>query len=307
MCRADVTRTRQDIAKFKRAEVQEEMEKLLLIYCKRRSVKYTQGLNELLAPFLDLREDPPPLVPLAQPFDRNEIFTAFHAFVQKFIPNTLRGHDLKTLRRSLQLVRILLRYHYPKVSTVLDKASIGPDFYATGWLATLFASTNALPVVHVLWDQLIIHDDPSLIYLLAVAMVGGQEEAILAADGAQDELMTLVKKAGTIFAAAEVKTLFDAAVRLSVSTPRSFRRLVHRATIQVIEKRGRGRGEGIEEGGQRFLAVGRPGGPPGRAGRRRGRGGRPSRPCRPQPLPPPPLGAPLPPSPMGGVILDSIF
>ena len=32
-----------------------EMEKLLLIYCKRRSVKYTQGLNELLAPFVDLR------------------------------------------------------------------------------------------------------------------------------------------------------------------------------------------------------------------------------------------------------------
>jgi hypothetical protein len=221
--RADVIRTRQDIAKFKRAEVQQEMEKLLRIYCKRRSVKYTQGLNELLAPFLDLREDPPPLIPLAHPYDRNEIFTAFHAFVQKFIPNTLRGHDLKTLRRSLQLVRIMLRYHYPKISNVLDKAALGPDFYATSWLATLFAGTNALPVVHALWDQLIIHDDPSLIYLLAVAMVAGKEGAILAAEGAEDELMTLIKDAGTIQDPADVQPLFDQAVRLSVATPRSFR------------------------------------------------------------------------------------
>ena len=41
--KADVLRTRQNIPKFKNEEVHKEMEKLLLIYCKRRSVKYTQG------------------------------------------------------------------------------------------------------------------------------------------------------------------------------------------------------------------------------------------------------------------------
>ena len=41
--RADVIRTRQDIAKFKRAEVQQEMEKLLRIYCKRRSAFMEAG------------------------------------------------------------------------------------------------------------------------------------------------------------------------------------------------------------------------------------------------------------------------
>lgn len=37
-------------------QVQADLEKLLTVYCKRRSVRYTQGLNELIAPFflLDL-------------------------------------------------------------------------------------------------------------------------------------------------------------------------------------------------------------------------------------------------------------
>ena len=102
--KADVIRTRQSIQKFKNGDVQKEMEKLLLIYCKCRSVKYTQGLNELLAPFIDLRPDPPHPTPQPYPYDRNEIFNSFYALVHKFLPNMLRGHDLKTLRRSLQLV-----------------------------------------------------------------------------------------------------------------------------------------------------------------------------------------------------------
>ena len=102
--KADVIRTRQSIQKFKNGDVQKEMEKLLLIYCKCRSVKYTQGLNELLAPFIDLRPDPLHPTPQPYPYDRNEIFNSFYALVHKFLPNMLRGHDLKTLRRSLQLV-----------------------------------------------------------------------------------------------------------------------------------------------------------------------------------------------------------
>ena len=229
--KVDVGRTRQTIPKFKDAEVQKEMEKLLLIYCKRRSVKYTQGLNELLAPFVDLRAEAP-AADASCPYDRNEIFNSFYALVHRFLPNTLRGHDLKTLRRSLQLVRLVLRYHYPRLATVLETAGLKPDFYATSWLVTLFASTNEMPVVLLLWDQLLIHDDPSIVYFMAVAMVAAQEQALLAVEGQEDQLMTLLKGVGTVSDAAQVAFILEQAVRLSVSTPRSFRRLVHRATIQ---------------------------------------------------------------------------
>jgi hypothetical protein len=72
-------------------QVQKDLETLLTVYCKRRSVKYTQGLNELIAPFFVLN------------LERGEIFNAFYALIQKFVPNTLRGHDLKTLRRRFDI------------------------------------------------------------------------------------------------------------------------------------------------------------------------------------------------------------
>ena len=231
--KTDVSRTRQTLAKFKTAEVQAEMHKMLLIYCKRRSVKYTQGLNELLAPFIDLKDDLFSTSP--EPFGRIEIFNCFHAIIQKFLPNTLRGHDLKILRRSLNLVRLLLRYHHPKLAAVLDQAGLGPDFYATSWLATLFASHNELPVLHVLWDNLLLHDDPSIVYAVVVAMIAQEKEAILAAEGAEDELMFLLKQAGTLADAAAVQCVMAAAVHLAQHTPARFQQMVHRATIQVAK------------------------------------------------------------------------
>lgn len=63
-----------------------ELERLLTIYCKRRSVAYTQGLNELIAPFFLLKMEP------------SDIFNCFYALVQTFLPNTFRGDDLKTLQ-----------------------------------------------------------------------------------------------------------------------------------------------------------------------------------------------------------------
>ena len=54
-----------------------------------------QGLNELLAPFFELGLG-----------SNGAIFNAFYALISKFLPNTLRGHDLKTLRRALALLRV---------------------------------------------------------------------------------------------------------------------------------------------------------------------------------------------------------
>jgi len=76
------------------------------------------------------------------------------------------------------------------------------------------------------------HTDPSIVYFMVVAMISGQETALLAAVGAEEDMMTLVKSVGTFVDAAAVQCIIDRAVGLSVSTPRSFRRLVHRATIQ---------------------------------------------------------------------------
>ncbi len=75
-------------------------------------MKYTQGLNELIAPFFVLN------------LERGEIFNAFYALIQKFVPNTLRGHDLKTLRR-----RFVLIFHKNFDSFGAREANFIPDFH----------------------------------------------------------------------------------------------------------------------------------------------------------------------------------
>ena len=45
------------------------------------------------------------------------------------------------------------------------------------------------------WDQLLIHDDPTIVYSMAVAMVAAQEDAIVSAGGADDKIMLALKQA----------------------------------------------------------------------------------------------------------------
>lgn len=53
----DVARTRRTLAFFKDEEVQGIMVNLLMFYCKRRGTPYTQGMNEVLAAFINLFVD----------------------------------------------------------------------------------------------------------------------------------------------------------------------------------------------------------------------------------------------------------
>ena len=48
--RLDVLRTRPDVERFRDADLQAMQCKLLTFYCKRRNLRYKQGLNEVLAP-----------------------------------------------------------------------------------------------------------------------------------------------------------------------------------------------------------------------------------------------------------------
>ena len=86
---------------------------LLLLYCKKRSVAYTQGLNELLAPFFVLD------------MTREQRFNAFYALVTKFLPNTFRGSDLGILGNSFVIQQLLLQYHDPELSAIFEQVKDG--------------------------------------------------------------------------------------------------------------------------------------------------------------------------------------
>jgi|LauGreDrversion4_2_1035121.scaffolds.fasta_scaffold3412580_1 hypothetical protein len=67
-------------------------------YCKRRSVPYSQGLNEIVAPFFFIG------VP------RDVKFQLFYAVVQRFFPLLFRGDDMRRhLDPLMHCLRLLLQ------------------------------------------------------------------------------------------------------------------------------------------------------------------------------------------------------
>lgn len=94
---ADCRRTRRTILMFREDETLQKLELLLTLYCKRRSIKYMQGLNELLAPFFLLG------------LDLHSTFNCLYAMVAKFLPN-IYNDELETVKCGMDLFHLLLMY-----------------------------------------------------------------------------------------------------------------------------------------------------------------------------------------------------
>jgi len=111
---------------------------LLIYYINKNDVIYKQGLNEVLGPFILLKYK------LKISFSR--IYKLFVCFVDKFSTNYFHESDFYSLRSSLSLINLLLRYHEPDLFHKFEHMLISPDLYATCWLMTLFANKCTLNV-----------------------------------------------------------------------------------------------------------------------------------------------------------------
>ena len=134
---ADCKRTNSTDEYFKLSTTRKLMENILTFYCKRRSIKYIQGLNFVLAPFLKMLDD------TDNEHDDNigpgAIFELYYAFVNKVLPNIYVDENFKSLQHSFKVFRLLLLYHDPQVCMLLDQNDVVPELYATPWFVTCFS------------------------------------------------------------------------------------------------------------------------------------------------------------------------
>jgi hypothetical protein len=78
-------------------------------YCKRRSVPYSQGLNEIVAPLF--------FIGVA----RDVKFQLFYAIVQRFFPLLFRGDNMRRhLDPLMHCLRLLLQYVFPASTQLLS-------------------------------------------------------------------------------------------------------------------------------------------------------------------------------------------
>lgn len=211
---ADACRTRANDPFFRdRPETIEAITKILTYYCKCRNIRYKQGMNEVLAPFLMLEQDPP--------MPEGVIFQCFYAMIDKFLPQVFVDREFKSLQCSFQLYRLLMLYHDPKLCHYLDQHDMTPELYVTPWFMTLFARNLQPELVFQLWDFFLLEEDPFLMHFVAYALVAAHRETIFAAE---ISMLPQVLSNITFNSREQLEDICMAALALSEATPRSFER-----------------------------------------------------------------------------------
>jgi hypothetical protein len=109
----------------------EYLESMLTFYCKNNNIKYKQGMNEIVGPFI--------LLKAKVPVSLSKIFNMFSCFLEKFLTNYYKEDEFFSLQSSLALLNLLLKYHDPVMYNVFEFAIITPEMYATSWILTVFA------------------------------------------------------------------------------------------------------------------------------------------------------------------------
>ena len=203
------------------------LEFFLTYYCKEQNIFYKQGLNEIFAPFI--------LLKYKIKISLSEIYNLIQGLINRFLPNYFYEKDtFYSLKSSLNVTTLLLKYHEPRVYNIFDNALITPEMYATNLLLTLMAHKLTLNIIYYLWHILITNNDILFIYYFIVAFLKYNSEQIINCD---ITIIPAIITKLTIDTIDELKEIIDIAFELRKNTPHSFRILVNHLQIYKMHSK----------------------------------------------------------------------
>ena len=215
----DVLRTRAKES-LMYSDYKENLELLICFYCDYNKISYKQGLNEILGALLVLK--------YRFNLSLELMFHLSQGLINKFVQNYYYEKKIFSLKSSLSLLTLLLKYHKPKIYNLLDKLMIDPIVYATNWLLTMFSSRLDLDLTYYLWNFLIGIDDQLFMHYFIVALLIYNEDKILKEE--KLNIPILITKL-TINSVKEMGNILKIALRLREETPYSFRLLANKLEI----------------------------------------------------------------------------
>ena len=183
----------------------------IIYYVNKNKILYKQGLNEIAGPFI--------LLKFKLKLSFTKIYTMFTCFIDKFLTNYFLEKEFYSLKSSLSLINLLLKYHCPDIFLLFENALICPDLYATSWLLTLFANKCSLNFVYYLWDKLILFEDPLFIHFFIVAFLNKKKNKFFEIDSSG--ILSILSKL-RINSLDEINEIIDTAIELRNNTPNSF-------------------------------------------------------------------------------------
>lgn len=198
----------------------EYLEFFIIYFCKINNIKYKQGLNEIIGPMI--------LLHYKVNLTLTEIYTLIQGFVNKFLTNYYHEIELYSLKSSMSLIKLLLRYHDPVLYNLLENASISPEMYAMSMLMTTFAGKVQLDILYRLWNYLILSNDSLMMHYIVIGFLEVKKELI---NQSEESLIVVVISQLTINSIEELDEIYSIALKLRTRTPYSFRILANMLQI----------------------------------------------------------------------------
>ena len=166
----DISRTRviekQNIPKF-----DEDLSNILIFYCEYNNIMYKQGMNEILGVLYLLNT----LEGIN--LELYEIFNLFSLMIDAFFTNYFSDYTLDALKSSVEIVRLLLKYHEPSLFSLFEASFLEAQMYSANWLFTGYSGKNSPEVTYKLFNELIMEMDKAKMYFIIIAfLIKNKEE-----------------------------------------------------------------------------------------------------------------------------------
>ncbi|XP_042884161.1 TBC1 domain family member 23-like isoform X2 [Penaeus japonicus] len=187
-----------------------DVESIFTHYCKTRHLKYdtTQLWGDIVLPLL------------AAKMPRDHIYVCFEEILEKYIPREsgLGGSVY-------HLLRLILLYHDPELSTFLDSRKITPDLYATSWMRSLFSAVCSLDATMAVWDIYFQERDPFFILFLAlVILVNARDQVLEMKTDTRDQIIAMLCGIPGGLSVDDVSDFCSLARYYIIKTPHTFRK-----------------------------------------------------------------------------------
>lgn len=210
----DVIRTRVGETKLIKDYVK-ILELLIKFFIKENKVKYKQGLNEIIGAFLSLKYSN-----MKDDITLSEIYNLLNGFINLFVFNYYYDDSIYSIKNSLSLLSLLIKYHAPEIYNIFEKAMIFPEMYATSWILTVFAYKLNLNTLFYFWNKIILENDQLIIHYLTVALLIYKKNIFMNVDIGS---IPIVINKLNIETEQDIDIIFKTALNLRQKTPYSFR------------------------------------------------------------------------------------
>ena len=199
------------------------LETLLRFFVKKNKIYYKQGLNELAGAFLLLKYSN-----VKNNMTFSEVYNLLNGFFHFFTYNYYNDKTIYSIKNSLSLLQLLLKYHSPDLFNLFESSMLFPEVYGTSWILTVFSYKLKLDRVFYLWNKLILENDELMIHYFMASLLIYKKNYLINTD--EYSLPLAINKLN-INSEKEIDAIFNNAINLRNQTPYSFRMFAYKLDI----------------------------------------------------------------------------